>query len=261
MNYENLIFEQLENGIFRITLNRPGSLNALSSGLCIDLMNALEKVANNNTTTVVIITGKGRAFSAGLDLKEECDLMGRNSIIDNIFNLISRMKVPVIAAVNGFAITGGFELALACDIIVSSESAVFRDTHAQANIIPGGGNTQRLPRVIGEKNAKALLFTSDFISASNAQTMGMVYKVVPNKLFEQEYMAMARSIAAQPVGIISKLKWMVNEGMRMNFGDAMEFERRECVAGWSNLSSREFMTTGKEVINQGRSTFSEIEGA
>jgi len=261
MNYENLVFERLDDSVIRITLNRPKSLNALSSGLCMDLKNALEEVENDDTATVVILTGKGRAFSAGLDLKEECDLMARNSLIDAIFDLIRRLKVPVIAAVNGFTIAGGFEIALTCDILVAAESATFRDTHAQANVIPGGGNTQRLPRVVGEKNAKALLFTSDFVSASNAQTMGMVYKVIPDELFEQGYLAIAKSIATQPRGIIGKLKWMVDEGLRMNFGDAMEFEQRECLADWSHLSSKEFTTIGKDVINQGRSTFGETKGS
>ena len=252
MEYENLIFERIQGSIARITLNRPGALNALNTAVSLDLRRALEEVRSDDSVAVIILTGAGRAFCAGLDLRENCDLLARNVVVGDVLSLMRQSGAPIIAAVNGFAITGGFELAMACDLLIASESASFRDTHAQANVIPGGGNTQRLPRVVGEKKAKEILFTSDFIPAADAERMGFVNRVVPGDRLEEEYMSIARKIASQPAGIVRKLRWMVDEGMRMDFGAAMAFEQAECVAGWEGLSGEEFTSRGRDVIEGGR---------
>ncbi len=252
MEYDNLIFERIEEGIVRITFNRPKALNALNTAMALDFKRALEEVQNEGTARVIILTGTGRAFSAGLDLKEECDLRARNAALADAFSLLKSIGAPVIAAVNGFAITGGFELAMACDLLVASETASFRDTHAQANVIPGGGATQRLPRVVGEKKAKEILFTSDFVSAAEAERMGFVNRVVPAEKLEEESLTMARKIAGQPGDVVRKLRWMIDEGMRMDFGAAMTFERLECMTAWRDLSDEEFTRRGAGVIERGR---------
>ena len=151
MAYENIIVEKKEEGIIKITLNRPSALNALNNALLKELKLALEEIQGDENIAVVVLTGTGRAFSAGRDLKATDDFFERTDVIQDVFSLLQNLGPPIIAAVNGFAITGGFELALACDIVVASENAVFRDTHAQMEIVPGAGNTQRLSRLIGKK--------------------------------------------------------------------------------------------------------------
>jgi enoyl-CoA hydratase len=260
MEYENLVFERVDEDIVRITLNRPAALNALNTAMSADLRRALEEVEGDDTVAVVILTGAGRAFSAGLDLKEECDLLARNDVVGDVLTILGRLTIPVIAAVNGFAITGGFELAMACDLLIAAESAYFRDTHAQANVIPGGGATQRLPRVVGEKKAKEILFASEFIPAAQAERMGFVNRVVPGDRLEEECVALARRIAAQPKGIVRRLKWMVDEGMRMDFRSAMTFEQLECWTGWRDLAGEEFTRRGREVIEKGRQRLGDTPG-
>ncbi|MBE0481818.1 MAG: enoyl-CoA hydratase/isomerase family protein, partial [Dehalococcoidia bacterium] len=175
----------------------------------------------------------------------------RYEAVGSIFALMREIGAPVIAAVNGYAITGGFELALNCDIIIASRNASFRDTHARIRVIPGGGNTQRLPRMIGEKRAKEILFTSDFVSAEQAERWGIVNRVVPAERLVDECMEMARKLASQPGGMVAKLKKMVDEGLGMDYRSALAYEQLESVSGWAGLDSGEFRTRGRGVIDRG----------
>ncbi len=251
MAYENIIVERVEKGIVKITLNRPHVLNAMNSALLQELRLALGELERDEDVAVVILTGTGRAFSSGMDLKSTghfYEWKGGSFT----FALFRQLKCPVIAAVNGYAITGGFELAMACDMVVASENAAFKDTHAQVRVLPGGGNTQRLPRLIGEKKAKEMLFTSDFVSAAEAARMGMVNKVVPPEKLDEEVMQLARKIAAQPKDIIRKMKQVINEGMNMDFGAAMMYEQLESRAWRDHMTPEDIARQGQAVIRGGR---------
>jgi enoyl-CoA hydratase len=251
MTYENIILEK-EKGIAKITLNRPQALNALNSAMAQELTQVLQEISKDETIDVIILTGAGRAFCAGMDLKALGESLEPFEAVGDVFYLLENLEPPIIAAVNGFAITGGFELALACDLIIASENAVFRDTHAQVGVTPGGGNSQRLPRLVGEKKAKELLFTSEFISAKEAERIGLINRVVPSEKLEEEVMQLATKIASQPRGMIRKLKRTVNEGMKMDFGSAMMFEQIEFRRHLGKMSAKEIEERRRAVVEGGR---------
>ncbi len=215
------------NSIAKITLNRPEALNALDEELLAELMIVLDDVEKDDTIKVVIITGTGRAFSAGRDLPGV--LAGREWPGGARYKKLEDLSKPVIAAVNGYCYTGGFEMAMCADIIIASEKAVFGDTHARFGIIPGGGQTQRLPRQIGVKKAKELLFVCDTISAAEAERIGLVNKVVPDDKLEEASMEMAEKIARNIPEALKTIKFLMNKGMYTDLetGLRMEAEMHE----------------------------------
>ncbi len=252
MTYENIVVEKKEEGIVKITLNRPQVLNALNNASYAELKAALEDIQGDENVAVVILTGAGHAFSAGRDLKATEDFLEGDEVIIDVFTLLEKLGPPVIAAVNGYAITGGLALALSCDIVVASENAVFRDNHAQVGIFPDGNSSQRLPRLVGEKKAKEILFTSDPISGSEAERIGLVNKVVPPEKLEEEVMLLAKKIASQPKDMIRKIKQIVNQGMRMDFEAAMMFVRIENLRRQGTLKREEIAQQGRQAIEEGR---------
>ena len=251
MLYKNILVDRIDQSIIKITLSRPHVLNALSHDLRVELLAAFTEVNRDDEAAVVILTGTGRSFSVGLDIKET-NFDEAKPIGDEVFALMRRIRIPMIAAVNGFAITGGMELAMTCDIVIASDKASFRDTHAQVRIIPGAGNTQRIPRLIGEKRAKELLFTSDFISAQEADRIGLINRVVPAERLEEEVLNLARKIAAQPKDMIQKFKQLVDEGMGMDYRSAMILEQRESIISRLQLTRSEFAARGGKTIKGGR---------
>lgn len=190
---EPLVLTQKQDGVCLVTLNRPEALNALSGALRATLSETLTVLAEDQDTEVVILTGAGRAFTVGLDLKElggEVDPAGTTTSLD-LSEAMDRLPQPVIGAVNGFAITGGFELALMCDFLIASPEAKFADTHARVGVVPGWGLSQRLPRLIGINRAKELSLTGNFLDAETAETWGLVNRVVP----AEELLSVARALA------------------------------------------------------------------
>lgn len=190
---EPLVLTQKQDGVCLVTLNRPEALNALSGALRATLSETLTVLAEDQDTEVVILTGAGRAFTVGLDLKElggEVDPAGTTTSLD-LSEAMDRLPQPVIGAINGFAITGGFELALMCDFLIASPEAKFADTHARVGVVPGWGLSQRLPRLIGINRAKELSLTGNFLDAETAETWGLVNRVVP----AEELLSVARALA------------------------------------------------------------------
>ncbi len=170
------------DGMARVTLNRPDALNALSTGLRQAISRTFVELQADASVGVVILTGAGRAFTAGLDLKElggeiDPDVRADPAALD-IAAAVAAFDRPIIGAINGFAITGGFELALMCDIIICSSEARFADTHARVGVVPGWGLSQRLPRLIGINRAKELSLTGNFLSAETAYEWGLANRVV-----------------------------------------------------------------------------------
>ncbi|HLX36403.1 MAG TPA: enoyl-CoA hydratase-related protein, partial [Candidatus Binataceae bacterium] len=146
---ESVVLVSIDNRLATVTLNRPEKLNALNAELRATFVHTMQQLRTNPDVGCVIITGAGRAFCAGLDLKELSTTQLRDTGTANFVSVIEDMEVPTIAAVNGFAVTGGFELALACDMMLAAESARFADTHARVGVMPGGGMTARLPAAVG----------------------------------------------------------------------------------------------------------------
>ncbi len=221
MTYKNLILEK-SNGIAKIILNRPRVLNAMNEELLAELVVALDDIEKDDSVHVVILTGSGDVFSAGRDLK--CVMEGSERPGGDRYKALEDLSKPVIAAVNGPCFTGSFELVMCADIIIASENAVFGDTHARFGIIPGGGQTQRLPRQIGPKKAKELLFTCERISAREAERIGIVNKVVPREKLDEAAQEMAEKILKNIPETIKSLKSLINRGLKTDLQTGLKME-------------------------------------
>ena len=221
MTYNNIILEK-EGGIAKIVLNRPHVLNALNEELLSELVTALEDIEKDNSVNVVILTGKGQAFSAGRDLKGI--LEGREYAGGPRYKALEDLSKPVIAAVNGYCFTGALELAMCADIIIASENAVFGDTHARFGVIPGGGQTQRLPRLIGPKKAKELMFLCDTISAQEAKGIGIVNRVVAPEKLDEAATEMAEKILKNIPETVRAVKSLINQGMNTDLETGLKVE-------------------------------------
>ena len=219
---DNKIILEKKNGIAKITLNKPHVLNAVDEELLSELMATLDEIERDDSVNVVILTGAGRAFSVGRDLKGI--LEGRERAGGSRYKALEDLSKPVIAAVNGYCFTGSFEMAMCADIIIASENAVFGDTHARFGVIPGGGQTQRLPRQIGVKKAKELLFTCDTISAHEAERIGIVNKVVPPEKLEDTAMEMAEKILKNVPETVRAIKSLINKGMKTDLETGLNME-------------------------------------
>src|SRR5882672_11430868 len=180
---DSVLLVDKRDGITTLTLNRPESMNALSQALRMALVEAFAELSNDEDTKVVILTGAGRAFCAGLDLRElsATGMTAKDAVVGGPTDIVRAMEAfdrPIIGAINGFAITGGFEVALACDILIASSAAQFADTHARVGVMPGWGLSQKLSRTIGIYRAKELSLTGNYLSAEQAAEWGLVNRVV-----------------------------------------------------------------------------------
>lgn len=231
----------VEEGVALISLNRPKQLNAISSEMTLGLLRAFETVAVDETIVVAILTGKGNAFSVGVDLVElshdagmmQSDALGVDAPLMKVMASCSK---PIIAAVNGFAVTGGFELALACDLIYASDSAKFADTHAQVGLIPGGGLSQKLPRLIGINRAREVSFTGQYFSSDEAYAWGLVNKVYSNEKLMDGVMDVARQISTSVPGALYKIKSIMNCGWEMSLGESLRMEGETAIAHNSSMN-------------------------
>lgn len=228
---KNLVLCKYHDGYCVVTLNRPEAMNALSSKLRQALTDVVQEISNRADMRAVILTGAGdRAFSAGLDLKEISGEPGdlRNALsgdknADPVVAIRS-LKIPVIAAVNGYAITGGFELALACDILFASDNASFADTHGRVGVIPGWGLTQHLTRTIGSSRANEMHFGGRPINAQTASDWGLVSRVVTQDQLMPEAEALAQQISEFDPAIISELKRVTRSGNGVGLDEGLEIE-------------------------------------
>jgi enoyl-CoA hydratase len=220
-----------------VTLNRPEAMNALSKALRADLHAAMVELDADPDVSVVVLTGAGeKAFTAGLDLKElGSDPKAMSAANDqgaksNPVKAIELCRKPVIGAINGVAITGGFELALACDVLIASENARFADTHARVGIMPGWGLSQKLSRLIGVYRAKELSLTGNFIDAANAADWGLVNRVVPAAELMPAALKLAADMASIPVETLSFYKALIDEGFGRSFRKGLEIEHERSSA-------------------------------
>lgn len=231
MNYNTIICEANEK-IGLITLNRPRNLNALNSELVNELYLAFDEMAAVEALGAIIIRGGDKAFAAGADIKEigridaPADAHRFITRVHGLFNAIESFPVPVIAAVSGLALGGGCELALACDIRIASESAVFGQPEINIGVIPGGGGTQRLPRLVGIGKAKELLYTGQSIDAREALRIGLVNKVVEAPVLMDAAWEMAAGLAAKPGWALKMTKIAVNDGINLDLRTALAYEAR-----------------------------------
>ncbi len=231
MAYNTIVYEKSE-GIGTITLNRPKSMNALSSEVFREMAEVLDMISADPDVRVVILTGSEKFFAAGADITEIRNISNATEAhaflkkARAVFNGLEDMEKPVIAAVSGFALGGGCELILACDIRICAENAVFGQPEIKIGVIPGGGGTQRLPRTIGVTKAKELLYTGDTMDAAEALRVGLVSKVVPVGKVLEEARTIARKIARQPGVTLRVTKDVVNTGLNLDIKSALAYEAR-----------------------------------
>lgn len=225
----DLVLLEKQEAVAVITLNRPQAMNALSRDLRDSISSAFRAIQADETVRVAVLTGAGKAFCAGFDLKELAAGAqdGLDQVAENdMAEAIDAFEGPVIAAVNGHAVTGGFELALACDLIIASTEASFADTHARVGILPGWGLSQRLPRLIGIARAKELSFSGNKIGAQLSYEWGLVNRVVKPEELLDTAIALATDMASCVPQVLMQYKILIDQGYGMTFGDGISYEAR-----------------------------------
>lgn len=254
--YQLLLVERRDACVL-VTLNRPEKLNALNNAIRTELSSALLQLEKDDSVQVVILTGAGRAFSAGMDLGEfgqPSDEAGRDSEGGhlNVYSIVENFPKPIIAAINGFAVTGGFEIVLSCDILLAAKSAKFADTHGLVGILPGAGLSQKLSRIIGMPRAMALSLTGEYISAQEAFNYGIVSHILDEDALLPKAWKMAKKIASMNPETIYKLKHLIKEGAKQNLGEGLALEK-EFNATWMAQGHGEKVASRKTgVMERGR---------
>jgi enoyl-CoA hydratase len=248
-----VIYEKSE-GIATITLNRPETLNAFSKEVVKEVLQALEDVKDDESVRVVVLTGAGeKAFSAGADIKtmigmnalkaRELSLMGENLCL-----ALENLEKPVIAALNGYALGGGLEVAMACDLRIASENARMGQTEINIGLIPGWGGTQRLTRLVGRTKAKELVFTGRMIDAKTAEQLGIVNMVAPADKFKETVRQFALDLASKAPVAIKVAKALINNGADISLDSALALERE----GFGVVASTEDLQEGVRAFTEKR---------
>lgn len=246
-NYETLIIEK-ENGIGTLTINRPKSLNALNTQVLEDLHEAFIEIDQDEEIDVLIITGAGdRAFIAGADITEMKDkdaLEGRSfsNFGNKVFSMLDNLSQPTIAAVNGFALGGGAELAMACDIRIGSEYSKFGQPEVGLGIIPGFGGTQRLSRLVGLAKAKELIYTGKTIKADEAKDIGLINDIVAADELMDSAIELAELILKQAPLAVKASKRAINRGYEMDLAHGLEMEAEMFGVQFSTEDQKNGMT-------------------
>ena len=245
LNY--LKIEEAREGVYLLTINKPASLNALDTAVLGELAAVVEDLRTNESVKVLVLTGDGRAFVAGADISE---MVSKNPIDGlefgrlgaSVFRAIEQLPFPVIAAVNGFALGGGCELAMACDIRLASAKAKFGQPETGLGIIPGFSGTQRLPRLVGPAKAKELIYTGEIIKADEALRIGLVNGVTEPEALIDEALAMAEKIALQPRQAVALAKKAIDAGMQTDIDTAIGIENNLFALCFSTEEQKQRMT-------------------
>jgi len=246
LRYENVKVEK-EDGIALLYINRPEALNALNTKTLTEMKDALEEISKEEGIRVVIITGSGeKAFVAGADIKEMLDKspleMREFTILGHsVMKTLANMSKVTIAAVNGYALGGGCELALACDMRIASERARFGQPEVNLGIFPGFGGTQRLPRLIGKGKASELILTGDMIDGKEAERIGLVNKVVPSEKLLEEAKALGRKILSKGPIAVRLAKSSINKSLETNLETGLAYEIEAVSLTFSTEDKKEGM--------------------
>lgn len=249
-----LILYEKDEAVATITLNRPETLNAFSREVVEEVLQALEDVRNDENVRVVVLTGAGeKAFSAGADIKA---MIGMNALRARDLSLmgeklcfaLENLEKPVVAALNGYALGGGLEVAMACDLRIASENARMGQTEINIGLIPGWGGTQRLTRLIGRTKAKELVFTGRMIDAKTAEQLGIVNMVVPADKFRETVRQFALDLAAKAPVAIKVAKELINKGADIGLHSALALERE----GFGVVASTEDLQEGVKAFTEKR---------
>jgi enoyl-CoA hydratase len=252
---EEIVLVERDGPVAIVTLNRPDALNALSRALRARIVEVFAELAEDETVRAAVLTGSGRAFTAGVDLKEAGETgfaLGADGGSIDLSQGLAAFPWPIIGAINGFAITGGFELALMCDVLLASENAKFADTHARVGIMPGWGLSQKLSRLIGISRAKELSFTGNFLDAETAADWGLVNRVYAPEELLPAAIKLGHDMAGCDATLLREYKRMIDDGFAMSFADGMKEEVRRSAAHAQSVTAESVEAARKQVTARGR---------
>jgi enoyl-CoA hydratase len=249
VDYQNILVTN-DGAVAVVTLNRPKALNALNSALLSELVTALEAFDADDSVRVVVLTGSDRAFAAGADIKEMAPQSYMDMFKSNFFaataDRIAAIRKPIIAAVAGYALGGGCELAMLCDFIIAADTAKFGQPEINLGVMPGIGGTQRLTRFVGKSKAMEMCLTGRNMDAAEAERSGLVSRVVPAAELMAEAMKAAQKIAEQSVPIVMMTKETVNRAYETTLAEGIRFERRLFHAMFATDDQKEGMAAFSE---------------
>ncbi len=244
MTYKTII-SALDENIGIITLNRPEALNALSAELMAELVQALNEFENNHEIRAIVLTGNEKVFAAGADITEMKDRSYTDCYLDNFLSSkadeILQCRKPIIAAVSGYALGGGCEIAMMCDFIIASETALFGQPEINLGVLPGLGGTQRMARFIGKSKTMELCLTGRMMDADEAERAGLVSRVVAADGFMQEVINTAKKVASRSLPALMMNKECVNQAFETSLKDGLLFERRQFYAAFATADQKEGM--------------------
>ena len=245
MAYDTIIVD-CKGAVGVITLNRPKAMNALSSALVSELGRALDAFEADEEIGAIVLTGSDKAFAAGADIKEMASKSFAQAYMENFitkgWEAVSKVRKPVIAAVAGYCLGGGCEVAMMCDFILAADTAKFGQPEITLGIIPGCGGTQRLPRFVGKSKAMELVLTGRMMDAQEAERCGLVSRIVPAAELVPEALKVAARIAAMGRPAVYAAKEMVNTAFETSLSEGVHFERRMFHALFSTEDQKEGMT-------------------
>lgn len=252
----NTVLVDISERIATVSLNRPEHHNALSRELRVDLAKALECIQNDDDVDIVILTGAGpKSFCVGLDLQEfelsplAPEEMGPDSPMMRAF---ANLQKPVIGAVNGFAVAGGFELVCNCDLVVGSTNAKFADTHVRVGVLPGWGISQNLPQIVGPSRARYLAFTANYIDAQTAREWGLLLDVVPPDDLIFQCRKLAQDMLGANQQTLREYRELIRSGMNSMVREGIELEARLARAGLVRFDARDFAKTRSTLMQRGK---------
>ena len=243
MSYETILLEHHDR-VGLITLNRPQALNALNAQLVSEVNHALDALEADANIGCIVITGSKKAFAAGADIKEMAELTYPQIYMDDLFSdsdRVANRRKPIIAAVNGFALGGGCELALMCDFILAGDNAKFGQPEINLGVLPGMGGTQRLTRAVGKAKAMEMCLSGRLIDAVEAERCGIVARIVPSDELLDEALKVAAVIASKSLPIAMMVKESVNRAFEVNLAEGVRFERRVFHAAFATQDQKEGM--------------------
>lgn len=252
---DDILLIERDGPVVVMTLNRPDALNALNRALRGAIVSTLAELTEDDSVRAVVMTGAGRAFTAGVDLKEAGETgfaLGADGGSIDLAQAFEAFPWPVIGAINGFAITGGFELALMSDVLLASENARFADTHARVGIMPGWGLSQKLSRLIGISRAKEISLTGSFIDAETAERWGLVNRVYAAEELLPAAIAMAHEMATCDAGMLRNYKAVIDKGFGQTFADALRMEVRKSAEHAANVTAESVEQARQAVTARGR---------
>lgn len=242
------------DGYAIVTLNRPEEMNALSRELRADFVAAFAECTADDDIRVVILTGNGKAFCAGFDLKELAgsDADASQEADNAVARAMEAFKGPIIGAINGHAVTGGFEMALACDVLIASENARFADTHARVGILPGWGLSQKLPRLIGTSRAKEISFTGAPVFARQAYEWGLVNHVLPAEDLLPRAIEMAKNMCDCVPHVLAQYKPLIDDGLSKPLDEALRWEEAQAIESAKQAMAQMIASRREQVMAKGR---------